>query len=172
MHGRNLYKIFTTIGFLAVGGLALGCGSKAKPAETTPEVTQTEDKNEPLKAEITPAKPGDVVPPADSIYFDFDSYQVAEPSKRTLDTVASYLSGNPGATVTISGHTDERGTTEYNLMLGDQRAKAAHDYLVRSGIDPIRIKTISFGEERPAVPGSGEESWSKNRRDDFQTTTK
>jgi peptidoglycan-associated lipoprotein len=172
MDGRTVYKFFTTVGFLAAGALALGCGSKAKPAETTPQAQADDKKNQPLKAEITPAKPGDVVPPADSIYFDYDSYQIAAPSKAVLDNVAGYLGKNPGATVTISGHTDARGTTEYNLMLGDQRAKAAHDYLVRSGIDPIRIKTISFGEERPAVPGESEDSWSKNRRDEFQTTTK
>jgi peptidoglycan-associated lipoprotein len=116
--------------------------------------------------------PGDTAPPADNIYFDYDSFQVAETSKPTLSNVADYLTKNPGATVTISGHTDARGTTEYNLMLGDQRAKAAHDYLVRLGIDPIRIKTISFGEERPAVPGETEESMSKNRRDEFSTGTK
>lgn len=169
-------KIFTTVGRMAMAGIvaatALACGSKAKPAATTPDTVATteEKKNEPLTATITPANPGDVAPPADPIFFDYDSYQVAEPSKQVLEKVAEYLGKNPGATVTISGHTDDRGTTEYNLMLGDQRAKAAHDYLVRLGIDPIRIKTISFGEERPAVQGEGEENWSKNRRDEFNTT--
>ena len=166
-----MYKIFTAIGFLSAGVLALGCGSKAKPVETTPEVVKAEPKNDPVKAQITPA-PGATAPPADNIYFDFDSYSIASQSKGVLDHLAEYLSKNPGSSVTISGHTDARGTTEYNLMLGDQRAKAAHDYLVRSGIDPIRIKTISFGEERPAVPGDGEDTWSKNRRDEFQTTVK
>lgn len=172
---RNLYTIFTSllVGLLSTGALA-GCGAKAKNANTTVADTKTgeEHRNDPLKAEITPAKPGDTAPAADNIYFDYDSFSVAETSKKTLDNVATYLSKNPGATVTISGHTDDRGTTEYNLMLGDQRAKAAHDYLVRSGIDPIRIKTISFGEERPAVPGESEEAWSKNRRDEFNTGTK
>ena len=156
-------------GFLAAGAVA--CGSKAKPAPTTVSEAPTEEKkNEPLTATITPAQPGETAPPADPIFFDYDSYQVAEPSKGTLEKVAEYLGKNPGATVTISGHTDDRGTTEYNLMLGDQRAKAAHDYLVRLGIDPIRIKTISFGEERPAAPGEGEDNWSKNRRDEFNTS--
>jgi peptidoglycan-associated lipoprotein len=168
-------SVFTTLGRMAMAGVfasaALACGSKAKPAETTPQAAAPteEKKNEPLTATITP-EANETPPPADPIYFDYDSYQVADASKQVLERVADYLGKNPGASVTISGHTDERGTTEYNLMLGDQRAKAAHDYLVRLGIDPIRIKTISFGEERPASPGEGEENWSKNRRDEFNTT--
>jgi peptidoglycan-associated lipoprotein len=176
MERRKVYRIFTVVGRLAmVGALAVGvggiaaCGAKAKK-DTTVQTERETGKNEPLRAEITPATPQEVAPPSEPIYFDFDSYQVQESSRGVLQKVAEYLNTHPGATVTIAGHTDERGTTEYNLMLGDQRAKAAHDYLVRLGIDPVRIKTISFGEERPASPGSGEENWSKNRRDEFQTT--
>jgi peptidoglycan-associated lipoprotein len=171
MQRRTVQTVFTRVamaGLLSAGALA--CGSKAKPAPTTVSEAPTggDKKNEPLTATITPAQ-GETAPPADPIFFDYDSYQVADPSKQVLEKVAEYLTKNPGATVTISGHTDDRGTTEYNLMLGDQRAKSAHDYLVRLGIDPIRIKTISFGEERPAATGEGEENWSKNRRDEFNT---
>ena len=177
MDRRAMCNIFTNfgrsalVGLLLVGGAA-ACGSKAKgPASVTDKTAATDPKDDGVRqVAITPAKPGDTVPPADPIYFDFDSFQVAENSKSTLEKVAEYLKGNPGSNVTISGHTDERGTTEYNLMLGDQRAKAAHDYLVRLGIDPLRIKTISFGEERPKVPGEGEENWQKNRRDEFNTS--
>jgi peptidoglycan-associated lipoprotein len=169
MQRHGVCKIFTGVALaLALG---TGCGSSNKQATTTPVAKAEAKAVEPIKATIQPASPTDDRPPAtDPIYFDFDSYQVAEPSKAELQQVAEYLGKHPGSTVTISGHTDERGTTEYNLMLGDQRAKAAHDYLVRLGIDPLRIKTISFGEERPAVQGNTEEAWSKNRRDEFNTS--
>jgi peptidoglycan-associated lipoprotein len=158
---------------LALAGVGMvGCGSSAKQvkADTTTAAGDQPKKNDPLNATITPAGGGDAAPPTSPIYFDFDSYQVAEPSKAELQQVAEYLGKHPGSSVTISGHTDERGTTEYNLMLGDQRAKAAHDYLVRLGIDPLRIKTISFGEERPAVPGNNDDAYQKNRRDEFNTS--
>lgn len=159
---------------LALAGIGMvACGSSAKQAKTdtmSPTGDNTK-KNEPLAATITPASGSDgAAPPTSPIYFDFDSYQVAEASKSELQQVAEYLGKHPGSSVTISGHTDERGTTEYNLMLGDQRAKAAHDYLVRLGIDPLRIKTISFGEERPAVPGTNDDAYKQNRRDEFNTS--
>jgi peptidoglycan-associated lipoprotein len=158
------------MGVLVIGGMA-ACGSKAKgPTTVAGKDNKDEKRNDPLTATITPAKEGDTVPPTDPIHFDYDSYQVAEAGKQTLNEVAAYLTKNPGAAVTISGHTDERGTTEYNLMLGDQRAKAAHDYLVRLGIDPLRIKTISFGEERPKAAGETEDAWKQNRRDEFNTS--
>jgi peptidoglycan-associated lipoprotein len=165
MH-RRVCNIFTGLALvLAVAA----CGSKEKQKVAGPD--QKAKRDVPIQAKIEPAKPTDEAPPAASpIYFDFDSYNIAETSKTELQQVAEYMSKHAGSTVTISGHTDERGTTEYNLMLGDQRAKAAHDYLVRLGIDPLRIKTISFGEERPAVPGHDEGSWSKNRRDEFNTS--
>ncbi len=179
MYRRETCSSYTNVGRILIraaaagiltAGLLAACGSKAKPPVTAAKnETAQEKKNEPLTATITPASPDQGAPSMSPIYFEFDSYQLADPSKQELSKVADYLQKNPGATVTIAGHTDERGTTEYNLMLGDQRAKAAHDYLVRLGIDPVRIKTISYGEERPASPGHNEESWSKNRRDEFNT---
>jgi peptidoglycan-associated lipoprotein len=159
---------------IAFTGLALAfgaaCGgSKNKQQVATP--TDVAKPVQPIQATVQPATPNEGPPPPSTpIYFDFDSYNIADASKTELQQVADYMQKHNGSTVTISGHTDERGTTEYNLMLGDQRAKAAHDYLVRLGIDPLRIKTISFGEERPAVPGHDEAWWSKNRRDEFNTS--
>jgi peptidoglycan-associated lipoprotein len=77
------------------------------------------------------------------------------------------LEKNPGAVIRIEGNCDERGTVEYNLALGEKRAKAALDYLVKMGIDPSRISTVSYGKERPMDPGHTEAAWAKNRRDDF-----
>ena len=174
MDRLGMYKIFTGVGRVAMAALLVAsvgaCGSKAKKP-TTPDQVKAEPKDEkPITATIQPEN-NEAPPASEPIYFDYDKSDIRDVSKAVLSKVAEYLQKNPGASVTISGHTDERGTTEYNLMLGDQRAKAAHDYLVRLGIDPIRIKTISFGEERPAAPGSTEDAWQKNRRDEFNTAT-
>ena len=77
---------------------------------------------------------------------------------------AAFLNANPALTVTIEGHCDERGTREYNLALGERRATAARDFLLAQGVDSARIRTISYGKERPAMAGSTEAAWSKNRR--------
>ena len=100
----------------------------------------------------------------DTLYFEFDSYTLSTESRRILDQTAQSLIGNPKATLVIEGHCDERGSDEYNLALGERRARAAQSYLASMGIAPERITIISYGEERPAVAGQGEEAWSKNRR--------
>ena len=100
----------------------------------------------------------------DTVYFAFDSFSLDSVAQGTLDRQAGLLLKSAGINVTIEGHTDERGTREYNLALGERRATAVKDYLVAYGINPERIRTISFGEERPAVAGSNEAAWAKNRR--------
>jgi len=100
-------------------------------------------------------------------YFDYDSYRISAEGRTALSTNAEWLKANPNATVQIEGHCDERGTTEYNLALGERRANAARDYLVRLGIDRNRLSVISYGEERPADPGHDESAWSRNRRAAF-----
>ena len=99
-----------------------------------------------------------------SVYFSYDSAALDGNSKGSLFRQAAFLNANPTLTVTIEGHCDERGTREYNLALGERRAAAARDYLLAQGVDPARIKVISYGKERPAMAGSNEESWAKNRR--------
>ncbi|MFP4360255.1 MAG: peptidoglycan-associated lipoprotein Pal [Alphaproteobacteria bacterium] len=100
----------------------------------------------------------------DTVYFAFDSAVLREPSRRVLRQQATWLERNEDARVTIEGHADERGTREYNLALGARRAEAVRAYLVGLGIERERIDTISYGEERPAVEGSNEEAWARNRR--------
>lgn len=99
-----------------------------------------------------------------SVLFDFDSFSIRPSERPKLESVAAWLNSNPRAKVVMAGHTDERGTTQYNLGLGERRALAARDYLLGLGIDISRISTISYGEERPARGGSGEATWSANRR--------
>ena len=99
-----------------------------------------------------------------TVYFDFDSAALSYDAQVTLSRQSAFLQLNPEAVVVIEGHCDERGTREYNLALGDRRASAARDFLLAKGIDAARIRTVSYGKERPAMLGSNEESWAKNRR--------
>lgn len=100
----------------------------------------------------------------DRVLFDLDSSTINEAGRQTLDRQAAWLDQYQSITVTMEGHTDERGTREYNLALGDRRANAAKNYLVALGVDPGRLLTISYGEERPVDPGNSESAWSQNRR--------
>ncbi|MEK6692484.1 MAG: peptidoglycan-associated lipoprotein Pal, partial [Nitrospirota bacterium] len=101
------------------------------------------------------------------IYFDYDKYNIRDDVKAILEKNAAWLKKNPGVKIQVEGHCDERGSNEYNLALGDRRARSARDYLVLLGVDPKRVSTISFGEEKPLDPGHNEEAWTKNRRGHF-----
>ena len=100
----------------------------------------------------------------DRVLFDYDSSELSSEAKLTLDKQSRFLRVNSDLTFTIEGHCDERGTREYNLALGEKRATAVRDYLVIEGISPDRIRVISYGKEKPAVVGSNDMAWSKNRR--------
>jgi peptidoglycan-associated lipoprotein len=100
----------------------------------------------------------------DRVFFDTDQSGVNAEGRKTLERQAQWLKRYPNLTVTIEGHCDERGLREYNLALGDRRATAAKDMLVALGVDANRIKTISYGKERPAVVGSDESAYAQNRR--------
>jgi len=103
----------------------------------------------------------------EDVYFDFDAYTLSAPAKKILDEKAVFLKQYPKTRVTVEGHCDERGTTEYNLALGERRATTALQYLVNSGVSQQRMGTISYGKERPVATGHDEASWAKNRRDHF-----
>jgi len=105
-----------------------------------------------------------IVNVGDRVFFDFDKSTLTGKAQETLNKQAAWLSRVSGATILIEGHCDERGTREYNLALGERRATAVKDYLVSKGVAASRIKTISYGKERPAVLGSNEWAWSQNRR--------
>jgi peptidoglycan-associated lipoprotein len=101
------------------------------------------------------------------IYFDFDRYDIRPGDAKVLDSNAQWLKSNADQLVLIEGHCDERGTNEYNLALGERRAKSTMNYLVSQGVQASRITIISYGEERPTCTQKNEECWSKNRRAQF-----
>lgn len=104
-----------------------------------------------------------------NIYFDFDSYTIRPDALPTLQKLVAWLGGNQAVKVTIEGYCDERGTTEYNLALGQKRAEAAMDYLLKAGVSAGRMKVVSYGKEAPVDAGHTEEAWAKNRRAHFAT---
>jgi peptidoglycan-associated lipoprotein len=106
------------------------------------------------------------------IMFDYDKYDVKESNKSELQAVAAWMTKNSSAKVSVEGNCDDRGTNEYNLALGDRRAKAVKDYLVSLGVLSSRIETISYGEEKPVCTEQSEECWAKNRRAHFVILTK
>jgi peptidoglycan-associated lipoprotein len=108
--------------------------------------------------------------PLKDVFFDYDKSNIREDQKAALNENIGWLKANSKAKVTLEGHCDERGTAEYNLGLGDRRAKAAKDYLVAAGIAPDRVATISYGKERPFVLGHDESAWKWNRRSHFVVT--
>ena len=106
--------------------------------------------------------------PLKDIHFAFDSYKVDATAKSIVAANAEWLKANPGKTVQVEGHTDERGTAEYNMVLGSNRARAAADALRAEGIDGSSLSTVSYGEELPVDPRHNEEAWAKNRRAHFK----
>jgi peptidoglycan-associated lipoprotein len=101
------------------------------------------------------------------IHFDYDRYSLKSDAREILKKQAAWLANHGTASIIIEGNCDERGTTEYNLALGERRAKEAMKYLIELGIDGKRLKTVSYGKERPLDPEHNEEAWAKNRRDHF-----
>lgn len=151
---------------LAVAVLVAGCCQM----ETVQPVVE---QPPPPPPEPPPPPPPPPQPPEvkeirlEPIHFDYNKFDLrpgdVEIMKRNLAT----LQENPGTVVKVEGHCDERGTVEYNLALGEKRAKAAMDYLVKMGVDASRLSIVSYGKERPVDPGHDEAAWAKNRRAEF-----
>ena len=122
------------------------------------------DKKKSLFAQAKKTAAEKLIAVGDRVLFDYDSSSLDSSAKILLDAQSRFLRVNSDLNFIVEGHCDKRGTREYNLALGEQRATAVRDYLVIQGIDPERIKVISYGKEKPAVVGSNNMAWSKNRR--------
>jgi len=114
-----------------------------------------------------PLPPPIVHPVLGDVFYDFDKSGLRQDAVEQLKTNAKWFQESAGRKAVIEGHCDERGTNEYNLALGERRANSARDYLVHVGIEPARLKTVSYGEERPFAVGHNEEAWAQNRRAHF-----
>jgi peptidoglycan-associated lipoprotein len=169
MH-RNLgLKVLSVVAALA---LVAACSKKPPQTATTagtggvgtsPAVTQP-STGAPTNG-VTPGTQEDLVTNVgDRVFFDTNGYSLSPEAQATLQRQAQWLKTYGNVRVTIEGHCDERGTREYNLALGEQRANAVRDYLISLGISPDRITTISYGKERPVATCSNESCWSQNRR--------
>lgn len=159
-----------------------GCAKKTQPvAEPPPPEPVAVEKPatpEPPPVEVAEPEPADPLVEAGLftlqgselgvVYFDFDSSALTSPAQDTLRAAAEQLKADQKAEFTVAGHCDARGSDEYNLSLGERRSHAVRDFLISLGIGAERLAVISYGEERPAVAGSGEAVWAKNRRVEFE----
>jgi peptidoglycan-associated lipoprotein len=147
------------LGAFAAVALLSACANKP---QTTGASTGTGASA--LTGAPTPGSEEDLVKNVgDRVFFAFDKSGLAPEARTTLDHQAAWLAQYPQVNVLVAGNTDERGTEEYNLALGQRRANSARDYLVARGTSSQRIQTISYGKNRPVAPGSNEEAWAQNR---------
>ena len=162
---------FKILGILAAAALLGACASgsedkgSASGAGSVADAKPVESYTTPLGGSMAAGSQEDLVANVgDRVFFDFDKYNLDDKSRATLDKQAAWLNANPSVSIIIQGHCDERGTREYNLALGERRANAAKVYLLQLGVNPNRVKTISYGKERPVAIGSTEAAWAQNRR--------
>ena len=180
---KKLMTVFVVLVFVGVSMTMMSCAKKqvgvAQPVKVAPApvpapapapapapvptspALKDVDKAQKLRAEIQAFE-------STHIYFDFDKSDIKPEAKAVLEKKATWLRENPEYKVRIEGHCDERGTAEYNLALGDRRAKSAMRYLNALGISTARMATVSYGEERPVCLEKNEACWSKNRRGEFK----
>ncbi len=149
---------------------ATGGNGGATTSGASTEGTQSAEDlaAEQANAEAEKIKQLEVAAVGKMVHFDFDKSEIKPEYYPVIKAEADYLAAAPSITVTVEGHCDERGTREYNLALGERRANAVKMALIAQGIDPARITTISYGEERPLDPRHNEEAWAKNRRAEFK----
>ena len=144
---------------VVVSALGVGCQTSGSSSSTSRMTARA--------AQLQSTGSVQIVPRDSALYFGTDTFQLDEASMSLLNDYADLLAKDPTAVVTISGHADERGPTEYNLALGEARARAARRYLLTLGVKRHQINIVTLGEERPAVEGEGEAVWSQNRRDEI-----
>jgi peptidoglycan-associated lipoprotein len=160
------------LSFLLLSGACTSTDPKPQAKQPAPSARPAQPGAPVAAAPSSDAAPDDARDPRPerAIYFEFGSASLSGEGQERLKLLAAWLGRHKEARVRIAGHCDERGTAEYNLALGDQRARIAGDTLQRLGVDKARIDVVSRGEEEPAVEGSNEEAWAMNRRDEITVT--
>ena len=157
---------------LAAAFLLAACGED-EPVTNTSDAGNSQASTPAPQAQATTQQPAGPAPGTqehfvlnvgDRVFFATDRHDLDADARDTLRRQAAYMAENPGISIVVEGHCDERGTREYNLGLGDRRANAVRDYLVSLGVSANRVTTISFGKERPVALGHNEAAWAQNRR--------
>jgi len=143
-----------------------GCSHTKKDTAETAAVPEEETEIVEIEEEVVEL-PVEVISNLSNIYFEFDKSVLSTEAIEELKEIGAWLLENPNTKIRIEGNCDERGTDEYNLALGERRARSAKNFLVSLGVASEKVITISFGEENPADPGHNEMAWAKNRRDEF-----
>jgi peptidoglycan-associated lipoprotein len=167
---RHLVRPLTSVVMIAALAFTLGCAKKAvKDANGADqangnEAPSIEDKN--ISTDPMGSDSGKING-LSTVFFDYDKATLTSDARQKLSQNAAWIKNNPSYTVQIEGHTDSRGSVEYNLSLGERRAKSVKSYLEGLGVDSKRMTIISYGEEKPLVPGDSEAAWAKNRRANF-----
>jgi peptidoglycan-associated lipoprotein len=148
------------VGVIAAVALLAACSKSTPPAETAPPPVSTGN----TAPSIVPGSQEDLVANVgDRVFYELNSSSLSDEAQATLTKQANWLEKYPSVTVQIAGNCDDRGTEEYNLALGNRRAKAARDFLVAKGVSASRITTISYGKDRPTALGDDEQAWAQNR---------
>ena len=162
-------KLFTLL-FISSALILTSCGGNKKETNASASTVSTDGSADSLEinADSDSGKAGAL----QTVYFGFNSAVLQGAAKASLDNNAQFLKDNPSVEVQIEGHADERGSVQYNIALGDKRAKAVKRYLMNMGVESSRISTISYGKERPIAFGHDESAWGQNRRGNFVVTAK
>ncbi len=166
----NMFKKLSLLLALVVAlGLGAGCSSK-KVAEIE-QPAPVDNSAEAAAAAAAMERAAQTITDG-VVYFDFDKYDIKEEYRVMLREKADLMKQYSNFRVRIEGNCDARGTQEYNLALGERRARAAYEYMVMLGVNPSQLEVISYGKEQPAVEGTGPAVWAKNRRDDFRVISR
>jgi len=176
---KKILVLVAILGFAAFGCAERKAVVPAQPQDMQQPQTQASEESRKAQEKITEqqmakieskdirSKFEEISGMFKDIYFDYDKYDVREDAKQTLKAVADHLRKNAAQKVLIEGHCDDRGTSEYNLGLGDKRSRSAKDFLVSLGVPSSRIDTISYGKEKTVCSEHTEDCWAKNRRGHF-----
>ncbi len=177
MNARPLYAVTSIAAVLVLGACHKKVAPAPAPAPAPPSAAPAPPPPPPpapaptnTDAQMASARDAARASLTAPIYFDLDTDALSDADRAALDAKVGILNASPGVKIRVAGHTDERGSDEYNLALGQRRAAAAKRYLTQHGVSDASIDVISYGEEHPAMDGHDEGAWSKNRRDEFEIT--
>jgi len=164
---NGLFAVLLTL------SLALtGCATDSKKSDGSGSDSLVDDAAQNFSLELNGSSDDNTAGPLQTIYFDFDSSALTGAARATLEENSNWLKASDNVDIQIEGHCDERGGHQYNLALGERRARSVKDYLVALGINDSRVSIISYGKEKPSAFGHDDSAWSKNRRANFVVTAK